>query len=97
MWRRSVPAFRHASPSPLYHLMKSFVLILWLLMGDGRQQAILTQYVDNEAACVATATVLADKYAARGQRVRYLCHEVVPEVGDVDEMGNPIAADPSAQ
>ena len=77
--------------------MKSFVLILWLLMGDGRQQPILTQYVDDEAACVATASVLVDQHAGRGQRVRYLCHEVVPEVGDVDEMGNPLPADPSAQ
>jgi len=77
--------------------MKSFVLILWLLTGDGRQQPILTQYLDDEAACEATAKVLADRHAARGQRVRYLCHEVVPEVGDVDEMGNPIAADPSAK
>ena len=77
--------------------MKSFVLILWLLTGDGRQQPILTQYVDDEAACVATARALVDQHAARGPRVRYLCHEVVPEVGDVDEMGNPIAAVPSAK
>ena len=77
--------------------MKSFVLILWLLTGDGRQQPILTQYVDDAAACAAAAGALVDQHAARGQRVRYLCHEVVPEVGDVDEMGNPIAADPSAQ
>jgi hypothetical protein len=77
--------------------MKSFVLILWLLTGDGRQQVILTQYLDNEAACVATANFLADKHAVRGQRVRYLCHEVVPEVGGVDEMGNPIKPEPAAQ
>jgi hypothetical protein len=77
--------------------MKSFALILWLLMGDDRQQVILTQHVDDEATCLATARALVEKHAARGQRVRYLCHEVVPEVGDVDVNGNPIKPEQAAQ
>lgn len=77
--------------------MKSFVFILWLLMGDGRQQVLLTQHHDDEATCLAAARVLVDKHETRGEKVRYLCHEVVPEVGDVDENGNPIAPRPSAK
>jgi hypothetical protein len=77
--------------------MKSFALILWLLLGDGKQQVILTQHVDDAATCAATAKVLVDKYEARGQRVRYLCHEVVPEVGEVDVNGNPIQAEQAAK
>lgn len=77
--------------------MKSFVFILWLLMGDGRQQVLLTQHVDDEATCLAAAKVLVDKHEARGEKVRYLCHEVVPEVGDVDENGNPIEPELSAK
>lgn len=70
--------------------MKSFALILWLLIDGGGQKVILTRYVDDEATCQTTAKVLVAEHAARGQRVRYLCHEVIPEVGDVDENGNPI-------
>ena len=70
--------------------MKSIALILWLLLDGGGQRVILTKHVDSEAACQATAKELVEQHAARGQRVRYLCHEVVPEVGDVDVNGNPI-------
>lgn len=70
--------------------MKSFALILWLLLGDGGQRVILTRHLDDAASCEAAARLLVEQHAARGQRVRYLCHEVVPEVGDVDENGNPI-------
>lgn len=77
--------------------MKSIALILWLVLGDGRQQVILTQHLDDDASCQATARALVEKHAARGQRVRYLCHEVVPEVGDVDVNGNPIEPDHAGQ
>jgi hypothetical protein len=70
--------------------MKSFALILWLLIDGGGQKVILTRHVDDDATCHTTAKALVEAHAARGQRVRYLCHEVVPEVGDVDENGNPI-------
>lgn len=76
--------------------MKSFALILWLLIGDGGQRVVLTQHVDSDALCQTAAKALVDKYAARGQRVRYLCHEVVPEVGDVDVNGNPIEPERAA-
>ncbi len=76
--------------------MKSFALILWLLLGDGGQRVILTQHLDDDASCRAAAKALVEQYAARGQQVRYLCHEVVPEVGDVDENGNPIGPEQAA-
>ncbi len=76
--------------------MKSFALIVWLLLGEGGQRVILTQHLDDQAACEATATALVERHTARGQRVRYLCHEVIPEVGDVDENGNPIEPEQAA-
>jgi hypothetical protein len=33
---------------------------------------------------------LMEKHASSGEKVRYQCHEVVEEVGNVDENGNPI-------
>lgn len=70
--------------------MKSFALILWLILADGRQEVVLTDHLDSNEHCQTAAKTWVAKYAAQGKKVRYLCHEVVPEVGDVDENGNPI-------
>ncbi len=70
--------------------MKSFALILWLILGNGKQQILTTTHADDAASCRATAQALVEKHAARGQQVRYLCHEVVPEDTDVDVNGNPL-------
>ncbi|MEW6677558.1 MAG: hypothetical protein AB1421_06515 [Pseudomonadota bacterium] len=40
--------------------------------------------------CRSVAQALVDKHAAEGKKARFLCHEVIEEVGDVDENGNPI-------
>ncbi len=77
--------------------MKSFALILWLILGNGKQQVLTTTHTDGAESCQATAQVLVAKHTARGQKVRYLCHEVVPEVGDVDVNGNPITPESAAQ
>lgn len=77
--------------------MKSFALILWLLIDGGGQKVILTRHVDDDATCQTMAKALVDEYVARGRRVRYLCHEVIPEVGDVDENGNPIEPEPAGR
>lgn len=70
--------------------MKSIVLLLWLAMANGKEEVILNQHLDDHATCVATAQALQAKHAKKGEKVRYLCHEVVEEVGNVDVNGNPI-------
>jgi len=70
--------------------MKSIVLILWLTMPNGPDQFLLTQHVDNQTICEQRGQSLVDQRASAGQNVRFQCHEVVEEVGNVDENGNPI-------
>lgn len=70
--------------------MKSIVLLVWLTVAGGQEQVIMTRHVDSQAICEATAHSVQAKYAGKGQKTRFLCHEVVEEVGDVDVNGNPI-------
>lgn len=71
-------------------MIKAFVLLLWLLPADGRQQLLLAQHVDSEVHCQELALQLAAKHTAKGEKVRHLCQQVIEEVGDVDENGNPL-------
>jgi hypothetical protein len=71
--------------------MKSIVLILWLTVPTGADQFLLTRHVDDQATCARMGQALVEKHVASGEKVRFQCHEVVEEVGDVDENGNPIA------
>jgi hypothetical protein len=70
--------------------MKSIALILWLALANGKEQVVLSKHVEDMEKCQATAQALVVNHAAKGERVRYLCHEVVEEVGNVDANGNPI-------
>ncbi len=70
--------------------MKSIVLILWLTLPTGKEQFLLTRHLDDQAACLEAAQALVLKHNQRGEQVRYLCHEVVEEVGGVDTSGNPL-------
>ena len=70
--------------------MKSIVLILWLTVPTGPDQFLLTKHVDNQAVCECMGQAMVDKRAQAGEQTPYLCREVVEEVGDVDENGNPI-------
>jgi len=70
--------------------MKSIVLILWLSVPNGADHFLLTQHVDNVATCEKRGESLVDQHASAGEKVRFQCHEVVEEVGNVDENGNPI-------
>jgi len=70
--------------------MKSVALILWLTLASGKEQVILTQHWESMTKCKAVATDLVATHAEKGQKARFLCHEVIEEVGDVDENGNPL-------
>ena len=70
--------------------MKSIALILWLALANGKEQVILSKHLEDMDKCQATARALVANHADKGERVRYLCHEVVEEVGNVDANGNPI-------
>lgn len=70
--------------------MKSIVLILWLTLPTGKEQFLLTRHMDDQGACMQAARALVVEHSQRGQRVRFQCHEVVEEVGGVDENGNPL-------
>lgn len=70
--------------------MKSIVLLLWLSVPTGADQFLLTQHVDNQIACERMGQSLVQQHASSGEKVRFQCHEVVEEVGNVDENGNPI-------
>lgn len=71
-------------------MVKSVVLVLWLLLPGGRQEFLLAKHVDSHAQCQALAQTLSDARAAKGQRVRHICEDVVEEVGGVDVNGNPL-------
>ncbi|MCP5277976.1 MAG: hypothetical protein H6935_06380 [Thiobacillus sp.] len=70
--------------------MKSIVLLLWLTVPNGADQFLLTKHVDNTAVCEHMGQALVHEHALGGKQVRFQCHEVVEEVGNVDENGNPI-------
>jgi hypothetical protein len=70
--------------------MKSIALILWLALANGKEQVILSKHLEDMGQCKATAQALVAKHASKGEQVRYLCHEVVEEVGNVDQNGNPV-------
>ncbi|HNQ03265.1 MAG TPA: hypothetical protein PKH69_01510 [Thiobacillaceae bacterium] len=61
-------------------------------MSAGKEQFVLSRHVDDRAVCTQAAQALVAEYAQRGQRARYLCHEVVEEEGEVDAHGNPLPA-----
>lgn len=77
-------------------MVKTFVLLLWLLTSSGKQQLLSAQHVDGEEVCQSTAKILVEKYSAKGEQVRYLCQQVIEEVGDVDENGNPLPPEKAA-
>jgi hypothetical protein len=70
--------------------MKSIVLILWLTVPSGPDQFLLTKHTDDMAACEHLGQTLVHEQALGGKQARFQCHEVVEEVGNVDENGNPI-------
>lgn len=70
--------------------MKSIVLLLWLSIPNGADQFLMTTHVDDQVTCERMGQSLVRQHADSGEKVRFQCHEVVEEVGDVDENGNPI-------
>jgi hypothetical protein len=68
--------------------MKSIVLLFWLATASGGEQLLAVTHHDDVAACETSAQRLAVEHA--GQASRHKCHAIVPEVGEVDENGNPI-------
>lgn len=70
--------------------MKSIVLIIWLVAADGHQEVVVKRHYDDWNACEAKAQAISEQYSRDGRLTRHLCHEVVEEVGEVDENGNPI-------
>lgn len=70
--------------------MKSVVLLIWLLTAGGKEHLVVNRHVDDMTTCNTMAQSLVVDYTRQNQKVRTLCHEVVEEVGDVDENGNPV-------
>lgn len=72
--------------------MNSFVLLLWLVLADGRQQVLSTRYFHDVVACEQAGQTTVERRAARGERVIFKCHLTVPEYtgDDIDVNGNPI-------
>lgn len=70
--------------------MKSIALLMWLAAANGSEQILPVTYFDDIAACEATAQSRVTQYAGQGMQARHKCHKSVPEVGDVDENGNPL-------
>jgi hypothetical protein len=69
--------------------MKSIALLFWLAAANGGEQLLLPiRHFDDMAACEAAAEGQAAQHA--GKASRHKCHEIQPEVGEVDENGNPI-------
>jgi hypothetical protein len=70
--------------------MKSVALILWLALANGKEQVIHTRHLEDMDTCRSIAQAMVENHANKGERVRFLCHEVIEEAGDVDENGNPL-------
>jgi hypothetical protein len=69
--------------------MKSVALLFWLASANGGEQLQLPiRHFDDVAACEAAAQSRAAQHA--GKASRHKCHEIQPEVTEVDENGNPI-------
>jgi hypothetical protein len=70
--------------------MKSIALILWLVLGNGRETFLSTQYFEDEASCTARAELIKADHAAQGKKIRFLCQRVIEEDTNVDMYGNPL-------
>ena len=74
--------------------MKSFALILWLVLANGREQVLATKHYDSLADCQKAAQMLKEEHASKGRNTRSLCHLVIEEDTNVDEYGNPVKPKP---
>ncbi len=72
--------------------MNAFVLLLWLVLADGRQQILTTRYFSDPVACEQAGRAIVEQRAQRGERVVFKCHLTIPEYtgDDIDVNGNPI-------
>lgn len=72
--------------------MNSFVLLLWLVAADGRQQIMTTRFFNDPIACERAGHDVVEQRARRGERVVFKCHLTIPEYtgDDIDVNGNPI-------
>jgi len=69
--------------------MKSVALLFWLATATGGEQLQLPiRHYDDIGSCEIAARGMAERHP--GQATRHKCHEIQPEVTEVDENGNPI-------
>jgi len=72
--------------------MNAFVLLLWLVATDGRQQILATRFFSDAVACERAGRDVVEQRARRGDRVVFKCHLTIPEYtgDDIDVNGNAI-------
>ena len=72
--------------------MNSYVLLLWLVLSNGGQQVLGTQFFNNDAACQKAGHMQVERHAQKGRQVVFKCHLTEPEYtgDDIDVNGNPI-------
>jgi hypothetical protein len=70
--------------------MNSVVLILWLVLANGKLQVISTSYFQTEAACQQAGAQKVEAQAVKGRKTTFKCHVTQPEYtgDDVDVNGN---------